>query len=197
MNTPNKLTLLRVILVPFFVFALLAINTPYNFLTALIIFIAASITDMLDGKIARKRDLVTDFGKFLDPLADKILVMSALICFVQLGITNSVIVIIILFRELAVTSIRLVASNNQTVVAANFWGKAKTVSQIVAILSVLTFHFFLGLVSLNVFPFCIDLNLLTYIVKITDNILLWSSAALTLISGFIYLKQNFHFLSDR
>lgn len=127
MNTPNKLTILRILLVPFFVAALLLAVIPHHFLIAGLIFGVASLTDLLDGKLARKRGQITDFGKFADPLADKILVISALICFVQLGIIGAVPVIVLLFREFAVTSIRLVAASNGKVVAANLWGKAKTV----------------------------------------------------------------------
>ena len=108
MNLPNKLTLGRIILVPLMVAALL-IDFPFNNLVALIIFAAASITDLLDGKIARKQNLVTDFGKFADPLADKILVLATLLCFVQNGYCDCVAVIIVLFREFSVTSIRLIA----------------------------------------------------------------------------------------
>ena len=109
MNLPNKLTVGRIILVPFFVAAML-IDFPLHHLVALIIFVIASLTDMLDGKIARKNNLVTDFGKFADPLADKILVLAALLCFVQNGYCDCVAVIIVLFREFAVTSIRLTAA---------------------------------------------------------------------------------------
>ena len=110
MNLPNKLTVGRIVLVPFFVAALL-VDFPMNYAVALLIFIIASLTDLLDGKIARKNQLVTDFGKFADPLADKILVLSALLCFVQNGFCDCVAVIIVLFREFAVTSIRLMAAS--------------------------------------------------------------------------------------
>ena len=110
MNLPNKLTLSRIILVPFFVAALL-IDFPFHTAVAAVIFVAATLTDMLDGKIARSRGLVTDFGKFADPLADKILVLSALLCFVQTGWCDCIAVIIVLFREFSVTSIRLVAAS--------------------------------------------------------------------------------------
>ena len=116
MNLPNKLTVGRIILVPFFVVALLA-NFPLNNAVAMIIFVMASLTDMFDGKIARKNGLVTDFGKFADPLADKILVLAAFLCFVQLGICDCVAVIIVLFREFSVTSIRLIAASKGKVVA--------------------------------------------------------------------------------
>ena len=118
MNLPNKLTLSRIILVPFFVAAIL-IDFPLHNLAALALFGAASLTDLFDGKIARKRGLVTNFGKFSDPLADKILVMSAMLCFVQLGLSDCILVIIVLFREFAVTSIRLLAASDGKVVSAN------------------------------------------------------------------------------
>ncbi len=132
MNLPNKLTLWRIILVPFFV-AVLLIPFPLHTIVALVLFIAASITDMLDGRIARKRNLITDFGKFADPLADKILVLAALLCFVQNGWCDCIAVIIVLFREFTVTSIRLIAAAKGEVIAANIWGKVKTVTQMVAI----------------------------------------------------------------
>jgi CDP-diacylglycerol--glycerol-3-phosphate 3-phosphatidyltransferase len=130
MNLPNKLTLFRVILIPFFVFFLLA---PYfegygNYI-ALAIFIVASLTDMLDGKIARKYNLVTDFGKFMDPLADKLLVCSALIGLVELELLPAWIVIIIIAREFIISGFRLIASDNGIVIAASYWGKFKTVFQ--------------------------------------------------------------------
>ena len=136
MNLPNKLTVGRIILVPFFVAAML-IDFPLHHLVALIIFVIASLTDMLDGKIARKNNLVTDFGKFADPLADKILVLAALLCFVQNGYCDCVAVIIVLFREFSVTSIRLISASKGKVVAANIFGKIKTVSQMIAIIAIL------------------------------------------------------------
>ena len=156
MNLPNKLTVARIILVPFFVAALL-INFPLNNLAALALFGAASITDLLDGKIARKRGLVTDFGKFADPLADKILVISALLCFIQLGLCDCVAVIIVLFREFTVTSIRLIAASKGKVIAANIWGKVKTVTQMVAIICVLVMQIVLDIGELGVcLPCCLS-----------------------------------------
>ena len=130
MNLPNKLTTFRVILIPFFVFFLLA---PYfegygNYI-ALVIFIVASLTDFLDGKIARKYNLVTNFGKFMDPLADKLLVCSAMICLIQTGQLAAWIVVIIIAREFIISGFRLVAADNDIVIAASYWGKFKTVSQ--------------------------------------------------------------------
>lgn len=193
MNLPNKLTLLRIILVPFFVAALLLPAIPHHYLIALIIFAAASITDMLDGKIARKYNMVTDFGKFADPLADKILVISAFACFIELDIVNAVFIILVLFREFTVTSIRLVAAENGKVVAANIWGKAKTVSQMAAIIVVLINGYIAQLSAMGVFA--LNANA-TGIMNIVNQSLLWISAALTVISGIIYIKDNFGFIKN-
>lgn len=193
MNLPNKLTVGRIILVPFFVAALLA-NFPLNNAVALIIFIAASLTDMFDGKIARKNGLVTDFGKFADPLADKILVLAALLCFVQLGICDCIAVIIVLFREFSVTSIRLIAASKGKVVAANMWGKAKTVSQMIAIIAVIAMQIVLELpeVGLNF------INAATFepIFFVVGKILIWISVVFTIISGVVYIIQNRQFISQ-
>lgn len=193
MNLPNKLTVGRIILVPFFVAALLA-NFPLNNAVALIIFIAASLTDMFDGKIARKNGLVTDFGKFADPLADKILVLAALLCFVQLGICDCVAVIIVLFREFSVTSIRLIAASKGKVVAANMWGKAKTVSQMIAIIAVIAMQIVLELpeVGLNF------INAATFepIFFVVGEIPIWISVVFTIISGVVYIIQNRQFISQ-
>lgn len=130
MNLPNKLTVLRVIMVPFFVAAML-LDIPGRWIWALVLFAAASLTDMLDGKIARKYNLVTNFGKFMDPLADKVLVMAALICFIPCFDLSAVVVIVIMAREFLVTSLRLVASSEGVVIAADGWGKVKTASTMV------------------------------------------------------------------
>ena len=192
MNLPNKLTVARILLVPFFVAALL-IDFPLNNLAALALFGAASITDLLDGKIARKQGLITDFGKFADPLADKILVISALLCFVQLGLCDCVAVIIVLFREFTVTSIRLIAASKGNVIAANIWGKVKTVTQMVAIICVLVMQIVLDIGALGVaLPCC-----LRCIFYWTGEGLIWVSTLFTIISGIIYVKQNKHFISEK
>ena len=192
MNTPNKLTVLRMILVPFFVASLLAGDSlPHHNLIALVIFAAASYTDHLDGKIARSRNLVTTFGKFMDPLADKIMVISALVCFVSQGLANVWLVLFIIFREFMVTSVRLVAADSRVVVAANNWGKAKTVSQIIAILFVLFFRYLLELVSLGILPaFTVFGGEAAFWFTLFGNVLLWIATILAVISGIIYLKQN-------
>ncbi|MCI9052428.1 MAG: CDP-diacylglycerol--glycerol-3-phosphate 3-phosphatidyltransferase [Lachnospiraceae bacterium] len=135
MNLPNKLTILRVCMIPFFVvFILTDLGGEFGKWIALAIFIIASLTDLLDGKIARKYNLVTNFGKFMDPLADKLLVCSALICFVELGKIPAWIVIIIISREFIISGFRLIASDNGVVIAANYWGKIKTTCQMIMII---------------------------------------------------------------
>ncbi len=134
MNLPNKLTILRVLLIPFFVFFLLVpVAGGASKYIALAIFIVASLTDLADGKIARKYNLVTNFGKFMDPLADKLLVCSALICFVEMGLLPAWMVIIIISREFIISGFRLVASDNGVVIAASYWGKFKTTFQMIMI----------------------------------------------------------------
>ena len=149
MNLPNRLTVMRMILVPFFVAAVLY-PFPHHFLIAFILFAVASYTDHLDGKIARKRNLITNFGKFMDPLADKVMVLSAMVCLVSQDLADGWIVVLMLAREFMVTSIRLVAADRGRVIAANMWGKAKTVSQIVAILAVLLMQYLLELGSMGI-----------------------------------------------
>ena len=135
MNLPNKLTILRMIMVPFFVFFMLVpVAGDATKWIALVIFVVASLTDTLDGYLARRDNLVTDFGKFMDPLADKLLVCSALICFVELGDLPAWMVIIIISREFIISGFRLVASDNGVVIAASYWGKFKTTFQMIAVI---------------------------------------------------------------
>ena len=186
MNLPNKLTVLRLILVPFYVFFLLMPIIPHHYLIALVIFAVASYTDHLDGKIARKYNMITDFGKFADPLADKVMIVSALACFVELGLTSAVALIIILAREFTVTSIRLVASSRGKVVAANIWGKVKTVTQIIAVFIIMLMQY---LIEIQVIE-----NALW--VKIVCDGFMWVSVFFTLLSGIIYIVQNFEFIRN-
>lgn len=187
MNLPNKLTLLRIFLVPVFAVFVLYPQIPYHSVWALLVFLAASLTDHYDGKIARQRNLITNFGKFLDPIADKLLVISALICFLQLGLADVWCVLIIIARELLVTSIRLLAvEEDGEVIAANNWGKAKTVSQMAAILFILTCR---GVQELLHFSGNAA-GLVT-----AGNVLLWIAALLTVISGAIYVKENIHLIT--
>ena len=174
MNLPNKLTTLRVILIPFFVFFMLAQNmTGINNYIAVAIFIVASLTDLLDGKIARKYNLVTNFGKFMDPLADKLLVCSAMICLIQTGQLAAWIVVIIIAREFIISGFRLIASDNGVVIAASYWGKFKTTFQmlmvIVLILNIqMPFFQILGVILTYVALILTVVALIDYIVKNKD-----------------------------
>ena len=174
MNLPNKLTIMRVILIPFFVFFLLSPYFPaYGNYIAVAIFIVASLTDMLDGKIARKYNLVTNFGKFMDPLADKLLVCSAMICLIELDRLAAWIVIVIIAREFIISGFRLVASDNGVVIAASYWGKFKTTFQmlmvIVLILDIqMPFFQILGTVLTYVALILTVVSLIDYIVTNKD-----------------------------
>ncbi len=175
MNTANKLTLLRVILVPFYMFFLLRQETACQIL-ALAIFVIASLTDMLDGRIARKYNQITSFGKFADPLADKMLTTSAFLVFLAQGVINVWAVMIILAREFMVAGVRLSAVTEGKVIAASFMGKLKTVSQMAAIIAAML------LLNISVIPH-------NTAVLIT-NILVWISVGFTVLSGADYLIKN-------
>ena len=175
MNTPNKLTLLRVILIPFFVICMLAVSAGWGKWAALAIFVIASLTDTLDGYLARRDNLVTNFGKFMDPLADKLLVCSAMICLVDLERIPSWVVIIIIGREFVISGFRLIASDNGIVIAANYWGKIKTVCQKVMIIVVIA-----------------DLG---GVFGIVEQVLIYLSLLLTVISLATYLWDNRKVLS--
>ena len=183
MNLPNKLTMLRVIMVPFFmVFAAMShygsagFNATYS-LIAGVLFAAASFTDFLDGYLARKNHLVTDFGKFMDPLADKMLTTAAIIYMVVDGVCSPVVLAIIMFREFAVAGVRMIAAESGTVIAANTWGKVKTVLQMLTII----FYYFAAELAgpTNVM-----------VVSLITQVLCWAVAAVTALSGAIYLWQN-------
>lgn len=178
MNLPNKLTVARIILTPVYLAAML-LNFNYHYLVAAAIFIVASITDFVDGKLARKNNQITTFGKLCDPLADKMLTTAALLAFMNMGLCNIWIVMIILTREFLVTSFRLVAAAQGVVIAANIWGKLKTVSQMVFSIGImLAIHF--------VNAFSLDFDMFALI----SNILLGITAALTVISGIIYIADG-------
>ncbi len=191
MNLPNKLTVARILLTPFFVAALL-LDFPLHYLVALALFGGASLTDLFDGKIARRRGLITDFGKFADPLADKILVISALLCFVQLGLCDCVAVIIVLFREFTVTSIRLIAAAKGEVIAANIFGKIKTVTQMVAVICIMVMQLALELPRFGIiFPDAVGTAFF-----LIGEALIWITVFFAVLSGIIYIKQNRHFIAD-
>ena len=187
MNLPNKLTLIRMIMTPFFLVALL-LDFPFHYLIALAIFSIASYTDYLDGSIARKQGIVTSFGKFLDPIADKMLTTAAFLGFMVLNIGWGTVWItfIVLLREFVVASVRLVAvSSGGKVIAANIWGKLKTVVQMVAVIFAMTVEQFKALFN---FP------LLNGILDVLTSVFLWLSAILCVISGVIYLIDNKEFI---
>ena len=175
MNLPNKLTIFRVILIPVFIIALMSgiIPEPVNRYVGVVIFCVASFTDYLDGHIARKYNLVTNFGKFMDPLADKLLVSSALICMIELGFLPAWIVIIIISREFIITGFRLIAAEGGLVIAASWWGKIKTVTQMLMIILVL-----LGVGG------------------IIGNILIILATVFTVISGVDYIVKNIGVLTN-
>lgn len=177
MNLPNKLTLIRVLLIPFFIiFMLVDIFGEADKYIALAIFAIASITDMLDGKIARKYNLVTNFGKFMDPMADKLLVCSAMICLIDDRL-QSWIVIVIISRELIISGFRTVAADNGVVIAASWWGKWKTTSQMIMIILLI-----------------LDLNYAWY--GVVEYIFIYLALVLTLISLIDYIVKNKSVLSD-
>ncbi len=193
MNLPNKLTILRIILVPFMVAAML-IDFPFHYLVAGLIFGAASLTDYFDGKIARERNLITNFGKFADPIADKILVVSALVCFLAEGLCDPIIILIVLFREFVVTSVRLSAASQGKVVAANMWGKAKTVSQIIAIVGV----FLLQTLHEIFTTYCANFDYFKWesYFYIIGEVMLWISVVFAVISGVKYVLDNKDAISE-
>ena len=174
MNLPNKLTIFRCILIVPFVALLL---NGYD-LIATIVFVIASLTDLLDGKIARKYNLVTNFGKFMDPLADKLLVCSALICLVEMGRLDAWIVCIIIAREFIISGFRLIASDNGVVIAASYWGKFKTTFQMIMVIVLM-------------------LNIQNSIMVIIGQILVWVSLILTVVSLVDYIVKNVDVLKEQ
>lgn len=171
MNLPNKLTLFRVILIPVFVVFMLCDITPYDKWIALAVFIIASLTDFADGKIARSRGLITDFGKFMDPLADKMLVCSALICLVSMHILPAWVCIIIVARDFIISGFRLIAADNGKVIAAGWWGKFKTTFQMLMVISMIA-------------------NIELQNLYILTQILMWIALVLTVVSLIDYLVKN-------
>lgn len=180
MNTPNILTISRMIMTPVFL-ALFLIRFPYHYIAALAVFIIGSLTDLFDGKIARKRGIVTNFGKFADPLADKMLTTSAILGFVAAGYCNIWILFIILFREFAVSSMRLVAASDGIVIPANMWGKVKTTIQMVSSIVIMLFL---------VVRFDFGIESVAGVSLVVAAVLLWLMAAATAVSGIVYVVQG-------
>jgi len=177
MNLPNKLTIFRVILIPFFVVFMLNPGIPFANIIACVIFCVASFTDFLDGYLARRDGLVTNFGKFMDPLADKLLVGAALICLIESGQLPAWVVVIIISREFIISGFRLIASDNGVVIAASYWGKFKTVSQMVMVILLI-------------------LNIQLPIFQILGTVLIWVSVILTVVSLVDYVVKNKDVLKD-
>lgn len=200
MNLPNKLTVLRIILAPLFLVVLM-LDFPHHYIIAAVLFVTASLTDMADGKIARSRGLITNLGKFLDPLADKMLTTAALLGFMSCGIESAFggamgkmlmwVNFIVLTREFLVTSVRLLAASSGKVVPANIYGKLKTVSQMTAIITTLVFEYF---ISLN-FTFVSDALVNT--LRIIYTVLIWISVVFCVISGIIYAVENREFIRSK
>lgn len=186
MNLPNKLTVMRVILIPFFLLFTLVFNIPYHMVWALLIFAIASITDWFDGRIARKNNLITSFGKFLDPLADKLLVMAALICFSFERWIDPVAVVLILAREFMVTGLRLVVANEGVVVAAGIWGKLKTAFTMIALVAIMILSIIFASPKGQP-PFWLFL---------VNEVLVWIAVVLTVISGLKYLKGYWKYIDS-
>lgn len=178
MNLANKLTTFRVLCIPIFVVFMLIESIPYNYYLAAIVFIIASITDLFDGKIARKYHLVTNFGKFMDPLADKMLVSAALICLTPKMIPSWV-VIIIISRELFISGFRMLAADQGIVLTAGWWGKFKTAFSMVMIIVLI-----------------VNTPLNNSVLYIIGQVLIWISLALTIISMIEYVSKNFNVLKN-
>lgn len=180
MNLPNKLTMLRILMIPIFMFFIEMEQIPYHVLWAFLIFVLASLTDLVDGKIARKYNMITDFGKFMDPLADKILVTAAMVYFIPLEIAPAWVVILILTREFLVTSLRLIASTKGIVIAADKWGKRKTAVTMVWQCYALLLWGLIDFVPQSMMSVLMGVN----------TVLMLVSLGLTLISGANYVIKN-------
>lgn len=183
MNLPNKLTIVRIVLTPVFLLLFTTDFIPHHYVFALIVFVAASLTDFADGRIARKHNLVTNFGKIADPIADKILTTAILLCFMMNGLCDVWVIMIILTREFTVSAVRITAASQGAVIPANIFGKIKTASQMIFsifILAVIMFQ------DEGVFDFPHF--------AVVSEVLLWITAIFALISGIIYVKDSTKFI---
>lgn len=197
MNLPNQLTVARIIMTPLFMAAML-INFPHHYLVALVLFAAASFTDFLDGNIARARGIVTNFGKFLDPLADKMLTTAAFLAFLAKGFGWGIawVLFIVLFREFMIASLRLVAVSSEVkkVIPANMWGKVKTVTQMIAIIfGIALLYFAESILPMLNLSWTASVNTIN-VLYIVYCVLLWVSTVVAVISGAIYMKDSFEFI---
>lgn len=192
MNLPNKLTLLRMILIPIFLLMASVDAIPYNLTIATLIFMVAAYTDHLDGKIARRDNLITNFGKFMDPLADKLLVTSALIALVERSEIGAWVAVVIIAREFAVTGLRTIAANEGVVISASVWGKTKTVSQIIAIIAM-----FIGLIGKNeayLMNFFKSVPFLGSFFNIFPPVAMYVAVFFTIMSGYDYFKKGWKYM---
>lgn len=180
MNIANKLTIFRIILIPVFIMFEVCHDIPNNYLWGLVVFLLASFTDFLDGYLARKKNLITDFGKIMDPLADKMLIVSALIIFVDHVLVGSVSVIIIICREFLVTSIRILAASKGEVILADIWGKIKTVFQMIAVILIIMYQAFGESMAGDI----------SWGLRVAGNVSMDIAVILTVISGVNYLVKN-------
>ena len=186
LNLPNILTISRIVITPIFLFVILMESLQHRFLLACIIFAIGSITDAVDGHLARKNNQITNFGKFLDPIADKILTTSALLAFMSMGLCNIWIVMLVLTREFAIASVRMIAASNGVVIPANVWGKIKTVTQMVFTILIMLLgeaYYIVESTDTILFSKLPDLSLVS-------NGLLWITAIFTVISGAVYLIDS-------
>ena len=182
LNLPNIITIARIIITPVFLAVILAESLPHRFLIACIIFSIAAISDAVDGHLARKNNQITNFGKFLDPIADKVLTTSALLAFMSMGLCNIWIVMLVLTREFAIASVRMIAASGGVVIPANIWGKIKTVSQMV-------FTILIMLLA-EIWEIFAHAEVKLPDLSMISNGLLWITAILTVVSGAIYLKDS-------
>lgn len=193
MNLPNKLTIFRITLVPFFLLFISIEAIPYNFTIATVIFLVAALTDHLDGRIARSQNIITDFGKFMDPLADKLLVTAALIALVEYNLIGGWIAVIIIAREFAVSGLRTLAANEGTVIAASVWGKVKTTTQMVAVVGLL-----IELISLNE-TYLMELfkstPALGSFFSMVPIVIMYVATFFTILSGIDYFRNGKEFIN--
>ena len=186
LNTPNKLTIARMVITPVFLALIMWESLPHRFLIATLVYSLAAVTDAIDGKLARKNNQITNFGKLLDPIADKVLTTSALLAFMVMDLCNIWIVMIVLTREFTIASIRMIAAAGGVVIPANIWGKIKTVSQMtftIVIMLLGEVYYIMGNVNAELFSKLPSLSVIS-------NSLLWITAILTVVSGVIYIKDS-------
>ena len=186
LNLPNIITVARIIITPVFLAVILMDSLPHRFLIACIVFSVASISDAVDGHLARKYNQITNFGKFLDPIADKVLTTSALLAFMSMGLCNIWIVMLVLTREFAIASVRMIAAAGGVVIPANIWGKIKTISQMVFTIVIML----LGEAYYMVEKSYTELSVKLPDLSLVSNGLLWITAILTIVSGVIYLNDS-------